>query len=140
MDHRVVPMIHVPDVRATIGWYESVGFEVLETFGDGGGNLSFAVLAFGGTQVMFNSGGRVSAGKRRDVDLYVYTDDIDGDYARLKDRVDIVEGPHETFYGMRELIIRDPNGFWVTLAEPTAGERLMRAVRDGDVDVVRTVL
>jgi hypothetical protein len=51
MDHRVVPMIHVPDVRATIRWYESVGFEV---------------------------------------------------------------------------IVRDPNGFWLTFAQPAVGERLMR--------------
>jgi uncharacterized glyoxalase superfamily protein PhnB len=140
MDHRVVPMIHVPDVRATIGWYESVGFEVLETFGDGGGNLSFAVLAFGGTQVMFNSGGRVSTVERRDVDLYIYTDDVDGVYARLKDRVDIIEGPHETFYEMREVIVRDPNGFWLTFAQPAVGERLMKAVRDGDIGSVRTML
>jgi hypothetical protein len=25
------PMIHVPDVRATASWYETIGFTVLET-------------------------------------------------------------------------------------------------------------
>jgi len=28
---RVRPMIHVPDVRATMDWYQSIGFEVVST-------------------------------------------------------------------------------------------------------------
>ena len=31
---KVVPMIHVPDVRATVDWYESIGFKVLAAYGD----------------------------------------------------------------------------------------------------------
>ena len=29
----------------------------------------------------------------------------------------IVEGLHDTFYGMREFIIRDVNRFWLTFAQ-----------------------
>lgn len=39
-------------------------------------------------------------------------------YATLKDRVDVIERPHNTFYGMREFIIRDCNRFWLTFGEP----------------------
>jgi hypothetical protein len=63
---------------------------------------------------MFNSGGRLSSHDRREVDLYAYAEDVDTLYDRFKDRVEIVEGPHNMFYGMREVIIRDLNGFWVT--------------------------
>jgi hypothetical protein len=28
LTEKVVPMIHVPDVRAAAGWYESIGFTV----------------------------------------------------------------------------------------------------------------
>jgi hypothetical protein len=35
------------------------------------------VVSFGAGEVMFNSGGRLSAERRREVDLYVYTDDVD---------------------------------------------------------------
>jgi len=56
----VVPMIHVPDVRATAEWFE-----------------------------------------------------------RLKDRVEIVEPLHDTFYGMRESFIRDLNCFWINFGQPT---------------------
>ena len=31
MSKKVVPMIHVPDVRATVDWYESIGFNVVES-------------------------------------------------------------------------------------------------------------
>ena len=43
-------MIHVPDVRATVAWYESIGFTVGSTYGDETGeNLSFAIMSFGET-------------------------------------------------------------------------------------------
>lgn len=58
MTPRVTSMIHVPDVRAMVAWYESIGFTAL----------------------------------------------------------DVVE-PHDTFYGMREFIIRDCNGFWITFGQ-----------------------
>jgi len=120
MTEKAVPMIHVPDVRATVDWYEDIGFTVIDTYGDGSGGLSFAILSFGSSEVMFNSGGQPSTLHRREVDLYVYTDDVDDLYRRLKDRVEIVEGPHDTFYGMREFVFRDINRFWITFAQPAS--------------------
>jgi uncharacterized glyoxalase superfamily protein PhnB len=114
---RAVPMIHVPDVRATVEWYQSVGFNVMYTYDDGGEGLSFAGLSFGTGEVMFNSGGHPSEARRREVDLYVYVDNVDDLYENLKDRLEIIEDPHDTFYGMRELIIRDLNGFWLTFGQ-----------------------
>ena len=118
MQNRVVPMIHVPDVSATVDWYKSIGFDVDDTYGDERGGLSFAILSFGDSQVMFSSGGRPSDARRREVDLYIYTNDIDELFQRLKDRVEIIEAPHDTFYGMREFLIRDNNRFWLTFAQP----------------------
>jgi uncharacterized glyoxalase superfamily protein PhnB len=117
MVEKVVPMIHVPDVRATVNWYESIGFTVTDTYDDGGEGLSFAILTFGSSEVMFSSGGQPSNQRRREVDLYVYVDKVDDLYRSLKDRVEIVEGLHDTFYGMREFIIRDVNRFWLTFAQ-----------------------
>lgn len=117
MAEKVVPMIHVPDVRATVDWYKSIGFTVIDTYDDGGEGLSFAILSFGSSEVMFNSGGKPSNQTRREVDLYVYVDRVDDLYLSLKDRVEVVEAPHDTFYGMREFIIRDVNRFWLTLAQ-----------------------
>jgi catechol 2,3-dioxygenase-like lactoylglutathione lyase family enzyme len=141
MKHSVVPMIHVPDVRATVDWYQSIGFKVVATYGnetpDG---LSFAVVSFGESEVMFNQNGETSTEWRREVDLYIYTDDIDAIYARFKDRVDVVEGPHDTFYGMREVIIRDVNRFWITFAQESVFGRLMKGVSEANIELVRRAI
>ena len=118
MNEYVVPMIHVPDVRATVEWYQGIGFNVVETYDDGTPDgLSFAIMSFGNSQVMFNQGGEKSTKRRREVDLYSYVNDVDELHSQLKDRVDVIEGPHDMFYGMREIIIRDLNGFWITFGK-----------------------
>ena len=118
MNERVTPMIHVPDVRATVDWYQSIGFKVVDTYDNGTPDgLSFAIMSLGNTHVMFNQGGEKSTKRRREVDLYAYVDDVDERYLQLKDRVDVIEGPHDQFYGMREIIIRDLNGFWITFGK-----------------------
>jgi uncharacterized glyoxalase superfamily protein PhnB len=118
--NRVAPMIHVPDVRETVEWYQTIGFEVMYTYDDGGEGLSFASVRFGAGEVMFSSDGRPSAEHRREVDLYVYTDGVDALYDRLKDHVEVFEALHDTFYGMREFIIRDINRFWITFGQELA--------------------
>ncbi len=140
MTERVVPMIHVPDVNATVDWYSGLGFTVVQTYGDDGQGLSFAILSFGNSQVMFNQGGQPSTRQRREVDLYIYANDVDDFYQRLKDRVEVVEAPHDTFYGMREFIFRDLNRFWITCGQPSAFEVLMTGVREGNVEMVQTAL
>lgn len=140
MSKNVVPMIHVPDVRATVDWYESIGFNVVATYGNESGGLSFAIVSFGDGQVMFNQGGETSTKRRREVDLYVYTDDADDLYERLKDRVDLIEGPHNTFYGMREVIIRDVNRFWITFGQENGFGFLMRGASEGKPELVRQAL
>ena len=37
---------------------------------------------------------------------------------RIREVAEVVVDVHETFYGQRELIIRDCNRFWVTFGEP----------------------
>ena len=140
MAEKVVPMIHVPDVRATVDWYLGIGFKVIDTYGDDGDGLSFAILSFGNSEVMFSSGGQPSTRNRREVDLYVYADNVDDLYGRLKDRVDVQAVPHDAFYGMREFIIRDLNRFWITFGQPSAFQVLMTGVREGNTELVQAAL
>ena len=116
----VTPMIHVPDVRATAGWYTSIGFRLVR-YNEDHGVLDWALLAFGTSEVMLSLGGKPSREPRREVDLYVRVADLDGTYKRLKSGVEVVEEPHDTFYGMREFVVRDLNGFWITFGRPSSG-------------------
>jgi uncharacterized glyoxalase superfamily protein PhnB len=117
MSQTVVPMIHVPDVRATVGWYISIGFQLLRV-NEEDGEINWAKLSFGNSEVMFQSGGKPSTEDRREVDLYVTTDNVDELSRSLKDRAQVVEDVHDTFYDMREFILRDINGFWITFGQP----------------------
>jgi len=113
---QVVPMIHVPDVRATVDWYKSIGFTVRGT-NEPGGEMDWASLVFGNSEIMLTEGGRASSEERREVDLYIRTDDVDRLFAQLKDRIEVRIGLNDTFYGTREFIIRDLNGFWITFGQ-----------------------
>jgi uncharacterized glyoxalase superfamily protein PhnB len=115
---RAVPLIHVSDVETTVAWYASIGFDVINTGRENDdGEMIFAMLGFGDSRVMFDVGGVPSNAERREVDLYVYVDDVDGLHEQLKDRVEIVQGLYDAFYGMREFIIRDCNRFWITFGQ-----------------------
>ena len=125
MTRRVTPMIHVPDVAAAVEWYRGIGFDVLDVGREDGtgGEAVWALLAFGDGRVMLNTGGRPSGAERREVDLYVDTEDVEAVYRRLEKRVEVVEGLHDTFYGMREFIMRDLNRFWITFGQELPGRR-----------------
>jgi catechol 2,3-dioxygenase-like lactoylglutathione lyase family enzyme len=45
-------------------------------------------------------------------DLYVYVDDVEALYDELCERgADILNGPVDTTYGLREIRVRDPDGY-----------------------------
>ena len=110
-------MIHVPDVRATIDWDSSVGFTLVRQ-NEEDGEVNWAKLSFGNSELMFNMGGKASTEHRREVDLYITTDSVDDLCRHLKNQVQIIEDLHDTFYDMGEFIIRDCNGFWITFGQP----------------------
>jgi len=119
MPPRIVPMIHVPDVAATADWYASIGFEIRGTNREcENGPIDWALLRLGESEIMLSAGGRASSDPRREFDLYTHVDDVDGLRDRLEGKAEIVEDLHDTFYGMREFIIRDYNGFWITFGRP----------------------
>ena len=119
---QVTPMIHVPDVRATVAWYESIGFVILNTYEDPDDGMNFALLGYGNSQIMLSAAGRLSNEDRREVDLYVRTENVDDLHERLKDHVQIRIAPNETFYGTREFTVRDLNGFWLTFGQDLGGQ------------------
>jgi uncharacterized glyoxalase superfamily protein PhnB len=116
MSQSVIPMLHVPDVRATADWYVSIGFALARTYEEDG-EMNWASLTFGNSEIMLSSDGKPSGAHRREVDLYIRSASVDQLYNQLKDHVDVVEPPHDTFYGMREFIFRDINRFWVTFGQ-----------------------
>ena len=120
MPERIVPMIHVPDVLATAEWYASIGIEIRDLAREDGDNgaVVWALLRLGESTIMLNCGGTPSDALRREFDLYIHTDDVDKLRARLDGHVNVIEDLRDTFYGMREFLLRDFNGFWITFGQP----------------------
>jgi uncharacterized glyoxalase superfamily protein PhnB len=118
MPSRIVPMLHVPDVKAAVAWYQTLGFVLRSTHEAPGCPMDWASLIYGTSEVMLSAGGKAAPVPRRDVDLYVHTDDLDECFQSIAPKAEIVEGLHQTEYGMREFIIKDLNGFWLTFGQP----------------------
>jgi len=117
-------MIQVPDVATTSQWYASIGFAILDTAREcDEGEVNWALLQLGESTIMLNAGGKASDAPRREVDLYIHMESIDAVRRQLEGEVNIVEDLHDTFYGSREFIIRDCNGFWIIFGESLTNKK-----------------
>ncbi len=113
MTPTLTPILHVPDVAASVAWYESLGFEVLDVDPPDAA-AQWAHLAYGAGRVMFRAS--PVAGPAC-VDIYIRIPAVDALREALPRTVEVISGPQDMTYGMRELTLRDPNGFAVTFGE-----------------------
>lgn len=114
----LTPMINVADADATIDWYVSIGFEVIDTYEEEG-EVNWAFLKRGGAALMVNKRD-LTPGSTVGVNLYIDVDDVDALWADLKDRVTVSEAITDQFYGMRDFWIEDPNGTIVGFGQQIA--------------------
>jgi ankyrin repeat protein len=121
---------HAPDMRATVAWYEAIGFSVTSRYEDDG-ELDYVVMSFGAARVHFSRFGERVKG----ASLWLYTDRIDEIYQRLKQRqfkyveadaaaqdtavaIRFTQDLYAPFYGGRQFDIQDPNGVSVYFHGP----------------------
>ena len=126
-----VPLFWVPDMRATLRWYESVGFTVNDTYEENG-EVMFASLSFGKGELAFTPGARQGP---TGLSFWFFTERIAELYALLKERqlraaekamagdtdepeVRFDQDLHEPFYGGRQFDIRDNNGLSLVFFQP----------------------
>jgi ankyrin repeat protein/catechol 2,3-dioxygenase-like lactoylglutathione lyase family enzyme len=129
---RVDVMLKVADIRTSIAWYQSVGFELRGTYGEDG-EPNWAGLFFGHAYFMLVPG--KTDRRPRDVSFWIQTTRVDDIYRLLKSRQlersrAILDGKtpsfpearfqhdlHKAFYGSREFTIVDPDGYELTFAQ-----------------------
>jgi catechol 2,3-dioxygenase-like lactoylglutathione lyase family enzyme len=112
------PYFLVDDVFATAEFYRDIlGFTFDEFFGE---PPSFAIVKRDDVRIMLRQvrpARPPSARPNRSVmdetfDAYVYVSNVDQLARELRaKRADIVEGPIDRIYNMRELLVRDCNGY-----------------------------
>jgi glyoxylase I family protein len=125
------PLLFVYDMPTAIHFYRDVlGFEVGGTSkpGQPGDDFGWCLLKFGGGELMLNTayddGERPPApdpervASHGDTTLYFACEDLDGAYQYLRAQGVDAKEPKVAYYGMKQLYLRDPDGFGVCLQWP----------------------
>ena len=109
--HALTVMLKVPDIRAAIAFYTSIGFELAGTdeFHYGEGKINWARLENGGVSLMLSIGGDDKP--KPSQDFFLRVEDADAFYDLVKDKVILRDEPRDQFYGMRDFWFTDPFGY-----------------------------
>jgi uncharacterized glyoxalase superfamily protein PhnB len=127
----VCPELFVPDVAAAIDFYTGkLGFTVyrVDPPGDTGPHSEFAILTLERAVVMFAAdrlyealGGIIQSPRGVAIDIRIMVDDADAVYNRCRESsVEIVHEIADRYYGLRDFVISDLNGFRLRFASPLA--------------------
>jgi glyoxylase I family protein len=116
-----VPLIQVFDMPASVAFYRDLlGFQVVAQ-SRSGDDFDWGLLRLGHVELMLNTAyekaerppapdpARTSA--HADTSLYIGCPDVDAAYAYLRDRGVEVQPPTVASYGMKQLSIKDPDGY-----------------------------
>lgn len=111
----VVPYLFYEDAAAMLDWYRRVfGFVEKARWTGVDGRVHNAEMSVGSTEVWLDGGGprRFDAdGKRAAEWIGVWVDDVDAMLARVEACGVDVKPPVETEYGVRMLMVEDPEGY-----------------------------
>lgn len=122
---RVTPVLFVEEVEPCLKFWERLGFQRAMEVPDGAG-LAFAAVQKDGTEIMYQSfasamkDASASAASKERLNshafLFIEVTDLAPLMSALKGTKLEVE-PHDTFYGSKEIVVRDPAGHFITFAQ-----------------------
>lgn len=134
----LAPNLMVRDVRAAIAFYcDHLGFTLVMAVPDGvddvvadlsgGERLRYAMMQAGSSSLMVQARDSLieelpalaatDPGRGASLTLYVEVEDLDAVMVALPAGIPVVRPVATSWYGMRELYIRDPDGYIVGLAQ-----------------------
>ena len=120
---KITPVLFVDQIEASLPfWVDALGFEKTVEVPDGN-RLGFVILQKGAAEVMFQTfeSARKDVGDAANIagagktNLFVEVDDFD-DILKRTARAEVVLPVRTTFYGMKEIGIREPGGHYVCFA------------------------
>jgi catechol 2,3-dioxygenase-like lactoylglutathione lyase family enzyme len=135
---KLTPVLPVEDVDAAVSWYtEMLDFHV-ESLVPGAVPNAFAILHNGDVEVMLQTRESLAEGlptiAERPIGgstvCFIELEGVRELWDRIGDKVTVLNGLHDTDYGMTEFYIADPNGYAIGFAEPTGAG----AVRSDDTE------
>lgn len=121
---RITPILFVEEVEPCVEfWVERMGFEKAAEVPEGN-KIGFAMLQKGSVELMYQSYasadkdvGAISQAVRKGPSfVYVEVDNLDETISAIKN-AEVVMPVRSTFYGSKEIGIKDPAGHFVTFAQ-----------------------
>jgi len=118
------PNMYVNDVKDTMDFYRKLGFNSIMTVPEGAEEPVWAMMQNGNVTIMFESIKNID-GQLPEISrqtggallLYIKVKDVNALFESVKDQVNVLKEPHNTFYGATEFMIQDCNGFVLTFAD-----------------------
>lgn len=108
----------------TIGFYKSIGFQLVVTVPETGPDLIWAMMMNGNVTFMFQTFAslgeelpEISRQNGASQLLYIKLKKIREFFELIKDKVKVLKGLETTFYGATEFSILDNNNYVLTFAE-----------------------
>lgn len=127
---RITPVLAVQEVEPCVKfWVERMGFKVVAEVPDGN-TVGFAMLEKDGVELMYqsyhsieNDNAAIAALARKGPSfLYMEVSNLDEVIASMKG-AEIAMPVRTTFYGMKELGVKDPAGHVITFAQKTGAAK-----------------
>jgi len=121
MMRAIAPMLVVADIPTSAAFYQAViGFSMEGSFTpEGRTSPAWASLREGEVELMLSAPGAAPTGSADRAQLYVRVDDVAPILERARAAGVAVRGPYVRFYQMKEIELRDPDGFLVIVAADT---------------------
>ena len=120
----LTPNIFVTDIKATVAFYETLGFKISMSVPETGEHLVWVMMNNGSVNMMFqtydslaNELPEISRKDGGSLLLYINVKNIRAYFDQLQDKVTVLKGLETTFYGATEFSIKDNNGYVLTFAE-----------------------
>jgi catechol 2,3-dioxygenase-like lactoylglutathione lyase family enzyme len=125
----VCALLQVFDMPTSVRFYRDVlGFEIVERSEGNGDQFDWGLLRLNDAEVMLNTAyerdSRPPAADRARIEahtdtcLYFGCGNVDAAYQHLKSRGIAVEQPKVAPYGMKQLYVRDPDGYMLCFQWP----------------------
>lgn len=108
---RLIPMLPVRSMPVSVAFYQKLGFSIEQRRDE----WHWAMLCFGECRLMLDQSINVHPDAPRMSVLYLYPDDITAYHAQVRSNGLDVPELEDSFYGMREFRIDDPDGnrLWI---------------------------
>lgn len=120
----ISPNIFTNDMKATVAFYQILGFTKTMSVPEEGEDLIWAAMTDGKVTMMFQSFEslgeelpEISRAKGGSLLLYIDVKNIGEFFEEISAKVTVLKGLEKTFYGATEFSILDNNGYVLTFAE-----------------------